>query len=131
MQCATAIWRPSFFTPRTRTALTHAIDTYPAPPEKLVVGLTLFFFDYTCNVGTAPDAQLCSIKDFYKTHNPDSTSALNPISYAGVLALAAGSLRTANANLFRLAPFPRDADPAKRGATSVHPWRANATAAAR
>ena len=72
------------------SALTHAIDTYPAPPEKLVVGLPLFFFDYTCDVGTAPDAQLCSIKDFYKTHNPDSTSALNPISYAGVLALAAG-----------------------------------------
>ena len=53
------------------SALTHAIETYPAPPEKLVVGLPLFFFDYTCDVGTAPDAQLCSIKDFYKTHNPD------------------------------------------------------------
>ena len=71
-------------------ALTQTVETFPAAPEKLIVGLPLYFFDYTCDPGTAPNQQLCSIKEFFKTHNPDSSSALNPISLGGVLALAAG-----------------------------------------
>ena len=71
-------------------ALTAAVDSFPAPPAKLVIGLPLYFFDYTCDPGTASNRQLCSVKHFFKAHNPDSTSALSPISYAGVLALLAG-----------------------------------------
>jgi hypothetical protein len=48
-----------------------------------VIGLPLYFFDYTCDPGTQPEQQLCSVRDYFKTHNPDSTLGLDPISYAG------------------------------------------------